>query len=528
MTTQKIRVLLVEDDLPYSRFLQEVLRDRTHPTFEVHVARTLADGKQMMKELAPDVVLLDLGLPDSDGLATLEQVDRRVAPVVVLTGRDDDRLAMEAMERGAQDLLVKDQMTPSQLARAVRFAIQRHRQRLQQQETERALAAKDLVLDELNDLNEMKSRFIEVVTHEMRTPMTAVLCAVDLLLDGSLGAMSGAQKKYLELVARNIDRLARFSTEVLRLARLDADRYELRPVETSLSDTLTPVVDLLTHTSQQKQITLELLGATTDDEVEVFADPDGVSQVITNLVSNANNHCPAGTTVRISWANVDGGLVEITVADDGPGIPADRLDKVFDRFYQADHKSGTGYKGTGIGLSVCHGLVEKMGGRITVDSGPGQGSTFRFTLPSVEESDEFLFGKLAVKMGYISSDELRRVADEQYRLSDERHLRLGELLLKKKMLSKIKLEHILGYQDALLSRPHPSRNAAVGESLLGRLAVDQGLLSKKEMESCVWIQELRRADGQDARLGQVMVEKGFLNEQDIVRLLDLQEQIAVS
>ncbi len=387
----------------------------------------------MMKEVAPDVVLLDLGLPDSDGLATLEQVDRRAAPVVVLTGRDDDRLGMEAMERGAQDLLVKDQMTPSQLARAVSFAIQRHRQHLQQQETERALVAKDLVLDELNDLNEMKSRFIEVVTHEMRTPMTAVLCAVDLLLDGSLGNMSGAQKKYLELVARNIDRLARFSTEVLRLARLDADRYELRPVETNLDDTLTPVVDLLTHTSQQKKITLVLDGAPDEGEVEVFADPDGVSQVITNLVSNAMSHCPEGTTVRISWASLHGGLVEISVADDGPGIPADRLDKVFDRFYQADLKSGTGYKGTGIGLSVCQGLVEKMGGRITVESaGPGQGSTFRFTLPCVEESGEFLFGKLAVKMGYISADELRRVADEQRRLSSERHLRLGELLLKKR------------------------------------------------------------------------------------------------
>ena len=527
MAAKSIRILLVEDNQPDADFIRAALAEQTRTTFDVkHVAR-LEQGLQWAKHEESDIVLLDLDLPDSKGLDTLVRMVSSGLPIVVLTGLDDEHQGEAALDIGAQDYLVKGQVTSDLLVRAVRYAIQRHKQQAQQREAKLALDAKNLVLDELHELNEMKSRFVEVVTHEMRTPMTAVLCAVDLLIDGSLGEVSPDQKKYLELVARNIDRLARFSTEVLRLSRLDADRYELRPSETDLRDTLTPVVDLLAQSSTKKGITLTLQGAEDDSGVKVFADPDAVSQVVTNLVSNALQHCPRGTRVDISWRQRDDGLVEVTVSDDGRGIDAGLLDKVFDRFYQADYKTGIGYKGTGIGLSVCHGLVEKMGGSIVAESPDSRGSTFRFTLPGVEPGDEILFGKLAVKMGYISLEQLQRVVGQQHDGSAQ-HQRLGELLMQQKVLSKLKLEHILGYQDALLSRPHPRRPAAVGESLLGRLAVARGHLTQKELNRCVWIQELRRADGVESRLGQVMVEQEYLTEDDIISLLGMQhQQIAI-
>jgi len=523
MTGEMIKVLLVEDNEADARYIQELLAAQERPAFQVRHACDLAEGLRRVAGGGIDVVLLDLGLPDSQGLLTLERMTPCPAPVVVLTGLDDERLGIAAMEMGAQDYLVKGQVDEPLLVRAVRYAIERHRQWILQQETSRALDAKNLVLDELKELNEMKSRFIEVVTHEMRTPMTAVLCAVDLLIDGSLGQVSENQHKYLELVARNIDRLARFSTEVLRLSRLDADRYELMPVESSLRDVLTPVVELLDTSARRKAFSLCLEGSNDGAGVEVFADPDGVSQVITNLVSNAMSHCPAGTNVVISWAPKHDGMVEVTVSDDGPGIEQNRLDKIFDRFYQANHRTGAGYKGSGIGLSVCHGLVEKMGGRIVAESAPGEGSTFRFTLPGVGGGDEILFGKLAVKMGYVSPDQLQRTVVHQHDRGEE-HVRLGELLLEQKLLSRIKLEHVLGWQDVLLSRPHPQRQTPVGESLLGRLAVEHGHLSKEQLNRCVWLQELRRSDGRQPRLGQVMVEEGLVTEDDVVQQLDIQQQ----
>ena len=521
MTAKMIKVLLVEDNQPDSRFIQAILSEQTRPAFDVRLARKLEVGLGMVAEQTFDVVLLDLGLPDSQGLTTLERMVSKGLPVVVLTGHDDEQQGVKALEMGAQDYLAKGE-SAALLVRSIRYALQRHKLQVQQQETSRALDAKDLVLDELKELNEMKSRFVEVVTHEMRTPMTAVLCAVDLLIDGALGEVSDNQKKYLELVARNIDRLARFSTEVLRLSRLDADRYELRPVETSLRKTLTPVVELLAGSSHKKGITLQLVGSATGAEVEVFADPDGFSQVITNLVSNAQAHCAEGTEVIISWEQQPDGMVQVTVSDDGPGIDQDRLDKVFDRFYQADHKTGAGYKGTGIGLSVCQGLVEKMGGTIIAESNPGEGSTFRFTLPGVGAGDEILFGKLAVKMGYVSTEQLQRAVDLQHDRGAE-HVRLGELLIRRKLLSRMKLEHILGWQDVLLSRPHPLRTAALGESLLGRLAVDSGHLSRKQLNRCLWIQELRKAEGAEALLGEVMVEQGHLSDENITELLGMQQ-----
>ncbi len=607
--------------------LQASLERVVEPSFEIRHVKRLEEGMTLVEQERVDVVLLDLGLPDSQGLETLERMLERTrdVPVLVLTGLDDTNLGMAAMRAGAQDYLVKGQGDADLLVRALRHAMERHtlqaelsrghaqlqsileqtrdgiiivdddgvvlflnpaaeailgldeaevlgqplglpisvRQfremeivrpdghvvaaekrvaeiewegatahlaslrditdRKHHEETRRTLKAKNLVLDELNELNDMKSQFIEVVTHEMRTPMTAVLSSVGLLTDGSLGKVNESQKKFLQMITRNIDRLSRFTTEVLSLSRLDADKYVLRPRETSLLSAMTPVVELLDATAKQKGISLVLEGAETEPDLEVFADPDGISQVITNLVSNTLAHCPGGTEVVISWQELPSGFVEVVVSDTGDGIPEDRLDKIFDRFYQVNRGTGPGYKGSGIGLSICKGLVEKMGGRISVSSTRGEGTTFRFTLPCGGASDEFLFGKLALKMGYVTTEQLQRMVDHQHAQGSEPK-KLGELLLEHDVMTAEEVEHVLHCQDVLLSKPHPRRPANVRESLLGRMAVKYGYLTESQLNRCVRMQELRRGGGSDDRLGQVLVDQEHLTEEDIVLLLKMQHQ----
>ncbi len=627
MKAEIVTVLLVDDNAPDAALIGVLLGDSRAPSFELEVARRLIDGLARVDELEPDVILLDLGLPDSQGMETLERMLEHapLVPVLVLTGLDDQLIGVEAMKAGAQDYLVKGQVDTEMLVRAIRYAIQRnslrrelatsHTQqqtileqtrdgiiivdddsvvlylnptaeeilgvqedevlgkpiglpiavkqfnemevvrpdghvvaaekrvvqiewegatahlaslrditdRKQYEETRRTLAAKNLVLDELNELNDMKSQFIEVVTHEMRTPMTAVLSSVGLLMDGSLGDVNESQKKFMQMIARNIDRLSRFTTEVLSLSRLDADKYVLRPREMSLLAALTPVVELMDATARQRGIVLCLEGADSEPDMEVLADPDAVSQVITNLVSNAMNHCPEETEVVISWTELPNGFVEVLVSDTGDGIPEDRLEKIFDRFYQANRGTGPGYKGSGIGLSICKGLVEKMGGRISVTSTLGQGTTFCFTLPCAGASEDFLFGKLATKMGYVSEEQLRQVVDLQH-LDHMGHKKVGQLLQEQNMMSTEEVDHVLHCQDVLLAKPHPRRPASVGDSLLGHMAVKYGYLTEEQLNRCVRIKELRSGAGDHSRLGQILVEQEHLTEEDVVLLLKMQHQ----
>jgi len=247
------------------------------------------------------------------------------------------------------------------------------------EEALRMVQGQQLVLEELKRINQMKSEFVETVTHELRTPMTPLMSAAGLLLEGEFGELTAAQRNVLQMMARNIERLSRFARGVLALSRLDADQYPINPDEHSLPAIVQPVTELLKERAAGKGCSLVV---DVPAELRVFADPDAVSQIVTNLVNNAVVHCPEGTTIVVSGRKAGDETVEVCVSDDGPGIPAEDMERIFDRFVQLKRKHGPGYRGTGIGLCICQALVGKMGGEITVGSEPGRGAKFTFTLPA--------------------------------------------------------------------------------------------------------------------------------------------------
>ena len=247
------------------------------------------------------------------------------------------------------------------------------------EEALRMVQGQQLVLEELKRINQMKSEFVETVTHELRTPMTPLMSAAGLLLEGEFGELTAAQRNVLQMMARNIERLSRFARGVLALSRLDADQYPINPDEHSLLAIVQPVTELLKERAAEKGCSLVV---DVPAELRVFADPDAVSQIVTNLVNNAVVHCPEGTTIVVSGRKAGNETVEVCVSDDGPGIPAEDMERIFDRFVQLKRKHGPGYRGTGIGLCICQALVGKMGGEITVGSEPGRGAKFTFTLPA--------------------------------------------------------------------------------------------------------------------------------------------------
>ena len=386
---------------------------------------------------------------------------------------------------------------------------------------QRILDAKQLVNKELEELNEMKSQFLEVSAHEMRTPMAVIRSGVDLLLGGSMGPLTERQEEFMCIVARNIDRLSRFATDVLNLARLDAGRYTVTVRDLDLEESINHSLNTVKEAAEEKNTSLSL---SLDEKVSTAqADPDALEQVMFNLLSNAVMHCPPRSSVQVKATAPMEDKVEISVEDDGPGIPEAELPRIFDRFYQVDRQDGPGYGGTGIGLTIARALVERMGGELSVRSTKDNGTTFTFTLRTRQHPREILFGRIAQNLGFVDPAQVQSIVNAQ--MTDKVDKKIGQLMEEAGLLTAQQVEMVLRLQQDSLSRPHPSLPSTVGESLMGHLAVKHGFISEEQLFECVAIQSRQMEEGQPARLGLVLQEKGYMTADEIAMVLQIQKMV---
>ena len=231
---------------------------------------------------------------------------------------------------------------------------------------------------ETDRFERVKSRFVEAVAHELRTPVTPLKSVIEMFLDGMLGDIEPKQREYLEMMHRNVERLTHFISEITSFSKLDSDEATLRPEQISVLSIIAATVEEFRKKAKKKDIFISL---GTQTELFAFADADAVRVIVTQLIENAIMHNPQGTTVKIGTRLSGGDFVEVNVSDNGRGIPDDELETIFERLSPLRREHGPGYRGIGIGLSVCKKLIEGMGGSITVESVESQGTTFRFILP---------------------------------------------------------------------------------------------------------------------------------------------------
>ncbi|MFZ6002709.1 MAG: ATP-binding protein [Actinomycetota bacterium] len=214
---------------------------------------------------------------------------------------------------------------------------------------------------------------ISTVSHELRSPLTSVKGYTSLMLSRWERLKDDQKRTMLEQVHHDADRVTRLVTELLDISRLETGRLVLRRQTFNLPALAATVVEKVAMAIPE----LECSVLFADDVPHVYADPDKVEQVLTNLVENAAKYgSPKGMQVT---GELDGECVAIAVRDSGEGIPAEDLPRVFTKFFRRDHGRPTG---TGLGLWISQGLVEAHGGRLTAESVLGEGSTFRFTLPT--------------------------------------------------------------------------------------------------------------------------------------------------
>ncbi|MDF1554885.1 MAG: ATP-binding protein [Deferrisomatales bacterium] len=236
--------------------------------------------------------------------------------------------------------------------------------------------------DALQAADRVKTEFLMNMSHELRTPLNCIIGYSEAMIEGLDGPVSGEQAGSLERIADSGRRLLRLIENLLDLSRIEAGRMQILCVETRLEDAVEDVLHQARSLVGERPIRLEVsLDATLPP---AWADPDRLRQVLFNLVGNALKFTERGA-VQIHAGRLPGGGVEVRVSDTGPGIPAEHLDTIFERFAQLP---GAKSSGAGLGLAICRELVESMGGRIRVESASGHGSTFAFTLATTQPSGQ--------------------------------------------------------------------------------------------------------------------------------------------
>ena len=236
-----------------------------------------------------------------------------------------------------------------------------------------------LANERLKELDRLKSDFVSNVSHELRTPLTAIKGAVDLVLREVVGPLTEKQIHYLTRVRSNTQHLGGLINDLLDLAKIESGRIEVKSSRVSLSGLVHEVVEGLRPVAAEKVIALE--ATIREPSILVWADRDKINQVLTNLIGNAIKFTPVHGRVTVSASRNGGESVQVSVSDNGPGVPADEKEKIFAKFYRVAETNGENSKGTGLGLAISKALVELHGGKIWVESEPSRGSTFYFTLP---------------------------------------------------------------------------------------------------------------------------------------------------
>ncbi|MBI2186132.1 MAG: response regulator [Acidobacteria bacterium] len=380
MQTSPIRLLLVEDNPADARLLRELLRELNAPAFDVTCVERLGEAETVLASETFDAVLLDLSLPDARGLESVARAEAAApaTPLIVLTGLDDQNLAVEAVRAGAQEYLVKGEVSGPLLARVVRYSIERKRLEEDRRELlareRKARAEAEAAYDRARRALRQRDEVLGTVAHDLRSPLAGIAVALATMLRNTTNPEA---QRVISAMQREAERMNRLIQDLLEVASIEAGRLVVQPRPCDLATLIRESTELLRPIFHDRGLAFEV--EIPEDLPPVLADRDRLSRVFSNLLSNAIKFTPRDGRITLTTAR-EGAAVRISVTDTGPGIPVDERARLFDRFAHPPRPRPGG--GTGLGLTIARGIVEAHGGRIEVESEVGTGSTFHVTLPA--------------------------------------------------------------------------------------------------------------------------------------------------
>ena len=379
-----LKILLIEDNLAEARLLEEFLKQTQSKQFTlVHVKR-LGEAVKELNKSTYDVILLDLTLPDSEGLSSLPILISLVpsVPIVVLTNTNDEKLAIEAVRRGAQDYLVKRHVSVDVLVRSLCYAIERKQVletlRADNQTLETRVQERTNELVKAKEINQFKSEFVSMLSHDIRNPLNTILLAAGLLQNDDDKVTKEKKLSHYQLIRSAIKNMAHLLDEASFIGKADSDKLECELMVMNLSAFCREIVAENQLAAGEKHVTLIF---TVHGELEeALADESLLRHILGNLLNNAIKYSLPSGTVLFELIRQEKTVI-FRIQDSGIGIAKEDQKQLFQPFHRADNVGKI--PGTGLGLAIVKKCVDRHKGDILVSSQEGIGTTFTVTLPLI-------------------------------------------------------------------------------------------------------------------------------------------------
>jgi len=373
-----VKILVVDDEAQVERLVSQRFRKQIrNEEFDFVFAQSGTEALETLKrDQTIDMVLSDINMPGMDGFTFIAEL-YKFAPtlkVIMVSAYGDIHNIRKAMNLGAYDFVTKP-IDFEDLEATINKTL-KDVEMLRQGQLADELAERN---KQLQELDELKSRFFTNIAHELRTPLT--------IISGMANQMQENPEQWsdkgLKMILRNSDSLLNLVNQILDLRKLESGNLQLQLVQGDIIQYLNYIIESFQSLAESKDIQLHFLA----DEAKLLMDydPEKFMRIVSNLLSNAIKYTPGGGNVYVQISQNDDQL-QIKVKDTGIGIPADKLPNIFDRFYQVDDSATRQGEGTGIGLALTKELVKLMAGDIQVQSVPEHGSTFTVTLPIRKEA----------------------------------------------------------------------------------------------------------------------------------------------
>lgn len=397
MDDDKHKILIIEDDEVYKMTICHAF---TKASINMPVLQFIESNRAIdtLNNNDYDCVFLNNCLSKTKALSFLIKLRSSgiSLPIIILIDNNDEKIAEELIKAGATDYIIKSKLSPEIINLVIRNAIRIYHTQAQLavanqqlQENQKLLIAKNQKIEQqkqqinlqnlkLIEALRLKSQFLATISHELRTPMNAIIGFSQLLLRPKISKLSIQQKDMVERILNNGKNLLMLVNEVIDFSKFQAGKLDLQPEILDLLTLINMTVEEMYSLADAKKLYI-LVDINLQNPI-VYNDKSRLRQIFINLISNAIKFTEVGS-IKITIAEITHNIIEIKIQDTGIGIAADNIQYIFEPFRQLDQGIDRKFGGTGLGLPIVNALVNLMGGKIDVESELGKGSLFRLELP---------------------------------------------------------------------------------------------------------------------------------------------------